>query len=1166
MKYYAIAMTLFAAAASAQPGAVSYANLAEGQTLNGFKTVALYLDGADRPMGARFRHQKSGFTLDLLRIQTVPQTFIWTTSYPTSNMGEPHTQEHLLLGKGDKGRALASAESMALISSSAFTMQYKTCYFFYSPAGPDVFFQHFERTMDALLHPDYTDEEIRREVRNFGVSPDPKDGSLRVEEKGTVYAEMVSSMDQAGSRLYRAAGRAIYGNEHPLAYNSGGLPEALRILQPADIRKFHREHYFLGNMGAVVSLPKDVDLPAALARMDASLARLESRAPSFPVVTENKLPKPVPAPAGRIEFAEYPFRNDQQPGSVVMVWPAERKLGNRDLTLFSLFLSNVAGGADTDLYKRFIDSRSKDSEFGAKGVSASVDNDLGNPVYLSFRDVPVSRMNEASLAELRAKALDEFAKVAAWPDGSPELAAFNSRLKGRILEERRQLSKFVNSPPGFGFRSTSSGWMEHLDQLNKQPGFRKSLTEKEDLEAIEKLLASDRNIWRDRLAEWKITGVTPNVVGSKPNPALIRQAQQEREERVAAEVARLKQKYGAATDQDAIRRFSVEYEAATAELEKTAAKTAPPKFIDSPPMTLDDQLEFQGSKLGAVPLVASTFDSMTSATAGLSLRLDGIPENRLSYISLLPQLLTGVGVIENGQPVSYEQMSQRLRNEILSLNASFSVNATTDRYELTLRGSGNNLAESKRALEWMKLTLFHPDWRMENLPRIRDLVDQAIGSLRATTQRAEESWVNDPAQAWRRQDNPLLLSTSSFMTRAHNLHRLRWQLKEGGTPAVESFLRDLGKAEGARAERKALAASIREGKYAPLEKLNAAERALAEDAAKDLDALLADIPDSSISADWAYLCDQMAAGLETGPRNALATLDEIRRSLLLSGGARMFLISAADTRQALTPGLQELAGMLETGAPKKASYAATQRVAGRLLQREPQAAKPLFAGLLNANSQGGVFLHSALATSYQDASREKLLDYLASNVYAGHGAHGIFMKTWAAGLAYSNGIRVSLPTGRLSYYAERTPELPQTLKFVINELTRAKFDPALTDYAIAGAFEGTRAASPYEDRGESMAADLADGLTPEVVTRFHKAILELRKDPKLGDELFKRMNAVYGRVLPGMNVKAASVPGGVFLVIGPEQQLAAWESYLKTADSPDARVWRLYPRDFWLTE
>jgi hypothetical protein len=173
------------------------------------------------------------------------------------------------------------------------------------------------------------------------------------------------------------------------------------------------------------------------------------------------------------------------------------------------------------------------------------------------------------------------------------------------------------------------------------------------------------------------------------------------------------------------------------------------------------------------------------------------------------------------------------------------------------------------------------------------------------------------------------------------------------------------------------------------------------------------------------------------------------------------------------------------------------------------------------------------------------------------------MKTWAAGLAYSNGIRPRLLDGRLNYYAERTPELPQTLKFVITELKKAKPDASLTDYAIAEAFEGSRAASTYEDRGESMADDLADGLTPEIVARFHQAILELRKDPKLSDELFRRMTLVDAQVLPGMGAKAKTVAGGVYFTIGPEKQFAAYEQYLKQAEGADAKLFRLYPRDFW---
>ena len=136
----------------------TFATLKQGQAVRGFRAAAVYLGDTDRPMGARFIHRKTGFTLDVLEIQSVPQGFIWVTTFPTSDMGEPHTQEHLLLGKGNKGRAVATLEPMALAHSSAFTMQWRTCYSFYTPAGADVFFSQTERRLDALLHPDYTDE------------------------------------------------------------------------------------------------------------------------------------------------------------------------------------------------------------------------------------------------------------------------------------------------------------------------------------------------------------------------------------------------------------------------------------------------------------------------------------------------------------------------------------------------------------------------------------------------------------------------------------------------------------------------------------------------------------------------------------------------------------------------------------------------------------------------------------------------------------------------------------------------------------------------------------------------------------------------------------------------------------------------------------------------
>jgi hypothetical protein len=155
--------------------------------------------------------------------------------------------------------------------------------------------------------------------------------------------------------------------------------------------------------------------------------------------------------------------------------------------------------------------------------------------------------------------------------------------------------------------------------------------------------------------------------------------------------------------------------------------------------------------------------------------------------------------------------------------------------------------------------------------------------------------------------------------------------------------------------------------------------------------------------------------------------------------------------------------------------------------------------------------------------------------------------------------------GRIDWYAERTPELPQTLRFVIGEIKNAKPDPGLVEYAIAIAFSQFNSASQYEQRGEAIANDIADGMPPEKVRKFRQALLELRKMPNLSDELFKRMGGVYARVLPGYGPKARDIQGGVFYVIGPEKQMAAYEQYLKSVEGPNARLYRIYPRDYWMT-
>jgi Zn-dependent M16 (insulinase) family peptidase len=1136
---------------------MTYSTLTEGQIVSGFRATAVYLNDSDLPMGGRFIHQRSGFTLDVLDIQSVPQAFVWVTTFPSSDMGEPHTQEHLLLGKGNKGRDVASHESTSLTSSTAFTAQWKTCYTFYTSAGASVFFDEFERRLDALLHPDYTDEEIRREVRNFGVTENPSDHSLRLEEKGSVYNEMVTSMDQPVRRLYYAGLRMIYGTQHPLSWVSGGTPEGIRLMQPSDIRKFHAEHYHLGNMGAIVSVPKEISLSNLLTSLDASLNRVQPQRSNQPRMTEKDLPATKPSPTGEIRYVAYPNRNDQQPGQVRITWPAERSFDVRERSLFELFLENVAGDPTTNLYKRLIDSRTREIDFGAQSVSAGFQEELGHATTVAFSDVPVAKMNDRDLSDIRNRVIDEFGRIASWKDGSPELVEFNNRLRSRVIETRRGLSKFVNSPPGFGFRGSGDEWEFQLGLLEKLGGFRRSVTMKPALDFVEKTLTGDRNVWAQYIDKWKLASTQPWILSARPDVNMERIAQEERDARAAAEVAKLKQKYGLADEQAVLRRYVADYDVETTKIDEAAARVKPARFIDNPPMTLDDQLVYSVKPIGeGINLVASTFDSMTSATTGLALRLDSLPQDQLMYVPLLPAMLTRVGVIENGRPVSYEEMTDRVRKEILSLNADFGTNSKTGRVELVVRGSGNDTAEAQKALDWMRLILLSPDWRPENLARIRDVVDQGLSGLRRTMQGAEENWVNPVSTAYWRQTDPLFLSTTSFLTQIHNLHRVRWMLKDA-TPeqraSVAQVLNTVAGLKVSRAELKSRLAELQSG----------GDKLVAE-AAKDLDLTLADIPDSSLILDWSHLCREMAGDLNDGPQKFLTALESMRKQVLRTGNARMFQIASASTQQGLGPAVQSLVQSLEKGPAIKAKYDATPLILKRLRERDPGAGTPVYIGLLNPNSQGGVFLHSAAGTAYEDVNPEKLLDFLAAYLYGGGGGHSLFMKTVGAGMAYSNGIGMRLATGRSYYYAERTPELPLTMKFVIDEIRKADYDASLVEYAIAQAFTGTRSASSYEARGEAMAANLADGVTPEIVSRFHREILNLRKTPDLAGVLFKRMQDVYAPVLPGLKSRKSAGTDAIYFVIGPEKQFVAWEEYLKSFEGEGVRFYRLYPRDFWM--
>ena len=81
-----------------------------------------------------------------------------------------------------------------------------------------------------------------------------------------------------------------------------------------------------------------------------------------------KLPVPKSAEPGTIRIVEYPNQNAEQPSSILFSYPATLKLSLTERVLLDNFLSVFAGDANTNLYKKFIDSTTRELDTGAKDV------------------------------------------------------------------------------------------------------------------------------------------------------------------------------------------------------------------------------------------------------------------------------------------------------------------------------------------------------------------------------------------------------------------------------------------------------------------------------------------------------------------------------------------------------------------------------------------------------------------------------------------------------------------------------------------------------------------------------------------------------------------------------------------------------------------------------
>jgi hypothetical protein len=1086
--------------------------LHQGDTAHGWSAVSAYIDDEGRSRGARFVHTRTGFTLDLLSIESSPQAMLYVGTYPSTSDGEPHTQEHLLLGRGNKGRMLGNLDHVSLTEWSAFTAQFRTAYHFRTNAGPRAFFPVFETQLDALLHPDYTDEDIRREVRDFEVTRGAS-GKRALTEKGTVYNEMVRTFDNPEERGGLELGRLIYGQEHPLALSSGGTPAGIRKVAPSDIRKFHGEHYRLGNMGVVLALPSATALDDPLGQLDAIFARVEPQTTTpIHVMTEHDLPAPSGAAPGALTVVPYPYEGPDHPSPAMFGWPPIVAPNLVERALLDAFLEALAGGAGSVLYGALVDDKTRRLDTGATGVQVSASDELADPaVSVQVDGIRGTSASLQTLTAVRDVVVAEMARLAALPDGSKELIEFQDKVSARLVRKRRSLDKALDTPPEFGTRGTYDAWIIRLALLAHEPGFQKSITFKGALEGALAVARSRDNPWRARIASWGLARAPYGVI-TQPSPTLRSQEDRERAARETAEIARLVGMYRARSADVALEKREAEVEEATAEIARAEAAVTMPPLTQDPPMTDDDLLAYRVTSESGVPVVASTFNTMKSATVGLVLSLADVPDELLPYVAVLPRLLRRVGVVKDGIAVPYDVVDDRVRREVLGVNVGLSVSFDTKRAELELTASGNDPAETQKALGFLSDFLFHADLRPGNLPRIRDVVRERATELADVMSGAEEHWVKTAARSYQRQDSPVLLHAGSFLTQAYDARVALWRL--GG-----------------------------------------------DRHATDLTQLSSGLPKESARRDLKAITAELAHASASPPERALDAMGRLVATVRHRDRARVWVVGSAAHQEAIRPTLDSLLASLDSSPTPMVTRESRPLVVSRAKERGADVRDATLVALVNGSLSRASLSNTAPIADLHETRESALIDFLAADVFSGAGAHSFYKRIWGAGLAYSGYANAHARSARLELYTDRCADLGELVRFAEHDVRAAPSWPGLIDYAIASEL-WSRGGETYEARARAIAADLVDGFGPDVVRAFRTRLLSLRGRPDVAEAVHARVLPVYADIIPTLPSEGP-VPGGVMFATGPEALLSSYEKTIRAARGEGVTLLRLYPRDFW---
>jgi Zn-dependent M16 (insulinase) family peptidase len=1136
-------------------------HLRQDQVIADFHVANLFIDANGNVVGAKFLHNGTGAPVFLLQIETVPQVFMWIDASPYSDQGLPHSLEHLLAGKGTKGRFVSLLRDMRLSQTDAATVQDFNFYSLASGTGLSGFFEQFHAWLDALYRPDFTDLEAEWEFYHFGVSSDPTTRKKTLIEEGSVYDEMQTG--QGRYTYYFELNKRIFGDRNPFAFYSGGVPQEMRGVTPSDIRQFHHEHYRLGpTTGFIFAVDPKESVSGFLARISQNFREFsDSSAQPRPVNRGCEEPKYPMHPSTDLEPRVYPFpsSSETERGEVRFAWKAAKTDSQIELKLLALLARALGDGDKSLLYKSLVDSKTREFDSGATNIESGVDledSPCFPTMFIGLSGIPGNQISAGRVDQIRTQIIHKITEVSRYSDNSESLRAFNELITAYSDAWHRSEKVWIKNSPLFGLNEKTD-WKEHLNYLEIDPSFVRSLSEEPVWQEVKRRLESGKNIWRDIIQEFHLLEV-PFATASVPSPQLLEEQEKERQQRVAAKIKELITRYGVTDDQEALSRFEQEEFARTQEIERIAAKVPRPRFTEHPPLTADDSARYKQFRFEDVPVIATFFDRAPTIDIGLSFDLRKIPTRYYKYLPIFPRCLDSLGLKTENQTTSYPALLAEIQSQLYEFSIGYEKNPLSHRADLTIRASAATTNEFRTALTLIQEMIRFND--LSNVERLRDVTDKRLWQEEGYTTE-ESSWFMNPSYAFRYQDDPLYLALFSVFTRGHWDARLKWMLHDPVEP------RDVDEL-GSFAE-KVLSTLPHTSKKDLLQQLSkAGAKGLQGELLAYWERNIDVFPESALANGLRQLTKEVQEDLRAGPSKTITDLRELQRLIFDRRALRIDLTLDPTALNAVRSNLQDFVKSIPVGSAVQETTAQSLSPKFPLMARAERRYGlsgddfPWYVAFEDPRSVTGSMVFFADFPGYEQLDRQSLLQVLASKLESGTGPHTSFAKSREDGLAYDSLITSDPSLKLLWYYGDRSSDIASLVDLVnsVSEKIPGLHDEFLIDYALQQTFSIPRSMSTFSERGKSLAQDIRDGNGPERVRRFSKAILKMRHDPNLLPEL----TSVGVDSISPLLIKPEFTPSqrkarSLFFFVGPDRILSDAEKRLRIP-----KLLRLYTSDFWV--